>query len=160
MILCIDMSFLERCPLPHWIDNKCLPKSIKSAGVWSNLNGNIFSLIYFIFKINVNNIVQLNIQFGSSYNARDPMFPQWNTMVVGLRWPSGLERQFSRSWKRKVVGSNLGGAWFSSMLFFCGDRLKKGDLTQRSQLERQQCDAKQEAIWINLLQMAPSNNFW
>ena len=31
-------------------------------------------------------------------------------------------------------------------------------MTRRSELERQQCDAKQEAIRINLLQVAPSNN--
>ena len=28
--------------------------------------------------------------------------------TVGLRWPSGLERQFSRSWMWKVGGSNPG----------------------------------------------------
>ena len=32
--------------------------------------------------------------------------------IVGLQWPSGLERQFSRSWMRKVVGSNPGPDWY------------------------------------------------
>ena len=75
----------------------------------------------------------------------------------------------SRSWMRKVVGSNPGaGDWYSSssLSFVEVDRsIEKRKLIwlDEANWNTQQCDrneAKQEVVWINLLQMdvAPSSN--
>ena len=65
----------------------------------------------------------------------------------------GVNTRLVFTWMRKVVGSNPGEVLYRCFVFFCGRRLKKGDCFE-IELERQQCDEKQEVVRINLLRLA------
>ena len=76
------------------------------------------------------------IASGALFQAVTPSFKKVDLIVseprftkseagVGLRWPSSLERQLSRSWMRKVVGSNPSDAKLDHRFSFVEESFEK-----------------------------------